>query len=222
MAASSQYFSAFYGPDFKPEHQNEVVLNEIDGPTLKAVIDYCYCCKIEINDENVDNIMAAASRMEFLTLAHQCESFYQSKLGIENCLKTLAIADTYNLQSLWKDSLIVACENFYALQEADLMKVDQRNFNSIIKEDRINSPEDLVAYRFAQWALHDQANRKKYVTTMAKWIRLEHISEEVLILMYSLYWLFNYELKRLSGNEHGHETILYDIWLFWICNSRKP
>lgn len=68
MMSASKYFRALLGPYFKEGHDNEVIISNIDGPTLNLIINYCYSGKIQITDDNIMEIVSAASAMELVLL----------------------------------------------------------------------------------------------------------------------------------------------------------
>lgn len=68
MMASSPYFNALLGPNYKEAEKKEIKLSKIDGKTLKTIIHFCYTGRVEITNDTVADILAAASSMELVQL----------------------------------------------------------------------------------------------------------------------------------------------------------
>lgn len=179
MLASSPYFKALLGPNYKETRQNEVVLKELDGKTLETVIHFCYSGHVEITGDTIGDIMAAASSMELVHLEQRCSHFWNDKLNIANCVEILMIADKYMLKDLWNESLNYASEKFDKIPKADMCKLDEKNFDAILAKDKIGVAESYIFDCFVKWVSYDEKNRSKFVATLAKSIRLQHIPVEV-------------------------------------------
>lgn len=182
MLASSPYFSALLGPNYKEANQNEIVLSEIDGKTLKTILHFCYSGLVEITDDTVNDIVAAASGMELEQLEQRCANFWSENLNVANCVNILTCADKYNLKNLWCKSFQYICENLVKIPAADMAKVDEKNFSAILAGDKINTDEKNIFNCFVQWVEHDELNRSNSVSLLANSIRLQYIPVKVSIL----------------------------------------
>lgn len=179
MVASSPYFKALLGFNFKEGHQNEIPLIGIDGPTLKTIIDYCYCCDIEIKDGNAESIIAAASSMELVDLEKKCSDFFIEEVDVRSCIDCLTIADKYNLDELWEKALLCICQNFDQIAISDMMEMDENKIEAILRAETQTAAEDDIFEYFVKWVEHDEANRSQCVASLANSMRLEHVSPKV-------------------------------------------
>lgn len=179
MVASSPYFKAMLVSNFKEANQEEVVLNAIDGATLSTVIKYCYSGSAQINEENVGGIMSAASSMMFVQLKEKCANFLRQRLGVENSIEILLIADQYNLTGLRNNAMQFICANFAEIPSADMVKLDEKMFGEILEQGKIVADETVIFDRLVQWSEHDASKRSQFVALLAKSIRLEYLPTEV-------------------------------------------
>lgn len=143
MVASSTYFKALLGPNYR-EANRKVVLNAIDGATLGIIIDYCYSGSVQIGEKNVVDIMSAASSMKFVQLEEKCAKFLRQQLSVENSIKTLLIADQYNSMGLRNHAMQFICANFAKTSSADIVKLDEKMFGEILEQSKIVADENVI------------------------------------------------------------------------------
>lgn len=86
LMASSEYFTALLGPNFREGAQNEIPLEEVDGATFKIILNFIYTGRIEINNGNIFDIIGAASHLRLTALEERCGEFWAANLSIENCV----------------------------------------------------------------------------------------------------------------------------------------
>lgn len=181
MATSSPYFGALLGANFKERDQNEISISGIDGSTLGMIIDYCYTCDIKINNDNAEQLMAAASSLELVELEQKCSNFWMAKLDIGNCVDFVMIAYKYNLKNLYEKSFNCICNNFENVETGDIVRIDKRIFEAIFRTKRVVAAEDNIFDSFVRWVQNDVLERSKFVASLSNLIRLQHISKEVYI-----------------------------------------
>lgn len=180
MVAASPYFHALLGPNYREANENDVVLTDIDGKTLTSVIEFCYTGRIKIDTDNVNAIMAAASSKELIHLEKICSQFWSEKLDISNCLSVLLVAEKYHLTDLRHTSVLYICANFVDIPIAEMVKVDEKMLEAILKQDQLSAPESFIFECFMKWVQHDELHRSVHVALLANLIRLEHIPGEVM------------------------------------------
>lgn len=179
MMASSPYFKMLLGSKRPEMDQDEVILSDIDGATLKTIIQFCYSGHAQITCDTADDVMTAAIDMELNYLEEICLDFWNDKLAIDNCVTQLMFASKYDLIEMWNNSLFFICDKFEQIPIADMVELDEENFEAILKEDEIAADESTIFSRFVEWVQHDKAERAQYVATMTNSIRLQHMPTEV-------------------------------------------
>lgn len=176
---ASKYFQALLGPNFKEGHEEEVTLPNVDGPTLKSIIDFCYSGNIKITDENIMEVISAASAMELVFIEQKCEQFWNNRLAAPNCVETFLQADKYNFLELRKKSLDFICENFVLVGCNKFQELEFSHFSEIMKCDEIQALESSIFLHSLKWVDYDVENRSKYAPELIKLIRLGKIEPEV-------------------------------------------
>lgn len=180
MMSSSNYFRALLGPNFKEGDDNEVTISNIDGATLKMIINYCYSGKIQITDDNIMEIVSAASAMEFVRIEQKCEQFWLDTLTTSNCVEIFSAADKYSFKDLRKISFDFICAHFEALDANELRKIKMSYFSELLKCDQIQAREDFIFQRLAEWTDYHETTRSKHVPELMKTIRLMKITQPVM------------------------------------------
>lgn len=177
--SASKYFRALLGPHFKEGQEKEMPVSDVDGPTLKAIIDFCYSGNIKITSENVDRVLAAASAMELVLIEKKCEQFWGDHLSTGNCVDTFLRADKYSFTDLRKKLLEFMCKNFKAVADKQILDLEYQHLSEILKCDEIHALEDDIFECLERWIEYDNENRSKYVPNLFQFIRLGKITQPV-------------------------------------------
>lgn len=180
MMSASKYFQALLGPNFK-EGQEEEVTIDIDGRTLKSIIDFCYTGKLNITEENITRIIAAASSMELVVIEEKCQQFWHDNLATSNCVEIFSLADQYSFVRLRNKSFKMICEYFENVSIDELQALPFQCFAELVKCDQIHSvwQEEFIFQRMALWVDFNEENRSQYAPELFQWIRLSILSKEV-------------------------------------------
>lgn len=185
MMSSSDYFRARLGPDFEDGKKDEFVISNTDGPTLKAIIGFCYSGKIQISVDNIMQIIDTASHTGLDRIERKCEQFWIENLQESNCLEIFEAADKYSLKDLRKTSFEFICENFEALDGSELQKVKVSIFSELLRNGQVKAREEFIFERLVEWAGYHETTRAKHIPDLFKSIRLEKISQPVRSLQFS-------------------------------------
>lgn len=179
MMSASTYFHALLGPNFKEGKDKEVFIPDVDGASLKSIIDFCYTGNITINNENIMSIIAAASRMEMVDIEEECERHWIQNLDFQNVVETFMSADEYSLTELRKKSFNLMCMSFNDVTASQLKQLDHHHFVELLKCNRIFGPEEDVCRKLIQWVDHDKKNRSKHAAALLKLVRWDLIPVQV-------------------------------------------
>lgn len=179
LTASSKYFAAALGPNFREGNQSEFILDGIDGAMVKSIVDFCYSGRIDLSEGNVDQFLAIASSREFDLLEEKCWIFYAEKLSITNAVNTLMIADRYSNLISRQKAFDVVCESFETLPETDIQQLEHRLLLEILKCDEIQATEECVLQRVLKWFQIEMGEREQHMPELLKLIRLEYIPLQV-------------------------------------------
>lgn len=164
MAACSPYFrEIFFTEDGKEvENTKEVVLDDVNPTILDMIIQYLYSAEIDLNDENVQDIIAVSNRFQIPSVFTVCVNYLQKKLSISNCMAIFRMGLVLNCPRL-----AVAARNFIAdrfellHKDEEFLKLAAHELFAIIGGDSLNvEKEEMVFEAVMAWVGHDKERTK--------------------------------------------------------------
>ncbi|EDV30049.1 uncharacterized protein Dana_GF15965, isoform A [Drosophila ananassae] len=113
LAASSDYFCAMFADCAMIEsRQEEINLYGITARAMGAIIDYIYTSLLELNADNIEEILAAATHVQVREVIERCTMFLETKIEMDNCLAIAGMADIYGQMALSRRAYRFICANF--------------------------------------------------------------------------------------------------------------
>lgn len=152
---------------------------DIGGSLLKQIVDFCYTGRITLTEENVDDILAAATSMELTMLQEKCHQFWEINFSGDNLVFTLQRADKYDLMGLRQEALDNICECFESVPIAELQQLDERLFNAVLSSGSIEGDETMIFDRLMQWVNGNENDRAPHVPKLFRHIELKLLSMTV-------------------------------------------
>lgn len=114
LSASSRYFEAMFRPTLGlcENQQKSIVLHSIDTSTLRALIDFIYTGHIAIEQQNVQELLAAGDMLQIPEVVEECCAFLCRELHASNALGILRFAETHHCEQLVQSAQNFVFTNF--------------------------------------------------------------------------------------------------------------
>lgn len=142
-----------------------------------------YTEEIEINEENVEALLAAASFLEFPFLSERCFEFL-ARPGLvnkSNCLGFWALAHSYELKDLTELAFPFVLRHFLEIvQYNDFQRLICVVLKELLENDalQVHSEED-VFNAIIDWVEFDSINRKANFPVLIRCVRLHLLPSTV-------------------------------------------
>ncbi|XP_060079210.1 kelch-like protein 28 [Ylistrum balloti] len=153
LAAASPYFKAMFTLDLNESRQDVVELFEVDFESVSQVVTYAYTGTLEICQENVQNLLAAASLFQIIPVQKACARFLETQLDNNNCVGIYCFAQAHSCLSLQVKAREHIEKNFmdvYQCEEFLRLPVDK--VKEIVGSDELNvDKEDIVFEAVLAW-----------------------------------------------------------------------
>ncbi|XP_034069359.1 kelch-like protein 41a [Gymnodraco acuticeps] len=181
LSACSPYFRELYfSEDDKETDKMEVVLENLDPDVMEAIVNYMYSADIDINDDNVQGILAAANRFQIPSVFTVCVNYLQKQLSEKNCLGIYRLALMLNSSRLALASRNHIADRFETLaKEADFLELSPPELFAIIGADALNvEKEEVVFETLMSWIRKDKENRVKSLEEAFDCVRFRLLPEK--------------------------------------------
>lgn len=173
LSASSLYFEAMFGNDFN-ENKNKIVkFHSISYNILKSLIAFIYTGKIEINQVNVQELLAAADMLQLHEVVNGCAKYLCRELHPSNALGILRFAEAHSCKELSQSANDFINLHFpeVALQE-EILEISSQMFSRLISSEMIRvDSESQVFFAAMRWLKQDGL-RKRFVFDVLANVRL--------------------------------------------------
>ncbi|XP_061696694.1 kelch-like protein 41a isoform X2 [Syngnathoides biaculeatus] len=181
LAACSPYFRELYfSEDGKEMDKKEVVLEDLDPAVMEAIVNYMYSTEIDINDDNVQDIMAVASRFQIPSVFTVCVNFLQQKLTTKNCLGIYRLGLMLNCPRLAIAARDYIADRFVTVaKDEDFLELAPHELFALIGADALNvEKEEVVFESLMRWIRKDKENRIKSLQEAFECIRFRLLPEK--------------------------------------------
>lgn len=178
VSALNPFFAAMFQTPMKEMESREVTLTGIDGDSLKGLVDFCYTGDIEIKEENVEGLLAAATQLQFAEVAQRCSNLLLDNLSTSNCLGILSAAHLYHLPELMSVSKQFACDHFKEVSKEDefaAMSFD--HFEELMDRDDLSVDcEEDVFHTIFRWVRFNETERMGFLGKLLPLLRMKRLS----------------------------------------------
>ncbi|WKX94001.1 hypothetical protein Q1695_011343 [Nippostrongylus brasiliensis] len=116
LAAASPYFrKTFSSCSYENSNEIRIVVEGIDGKTLRVLVDFMYTGRIVINENNVRALFGAAEILQLDCIRNECLRYLIEHLSISNCMESAAFAKTHSCIELDDAAVSFAGQHFGVL-----------------------------------------------------------------------------------------------------------
>lgn len=154
LSSVSDYFSAMFTNNLSESFKTDIEMNDIDGNALKALIDYIYTGKIDLNDLNVFKILQVANFLQLDSVVKQGCDFLSNNLKITNCVSIYRFGEEQSLSQLKSISYKYLIENFekLATNRELLNELNEHELAELFDDEYLNvSSEESVYETLFKW-----------------------------------------------------------------------
>ncbi|NP_001082404.1 kelch like family member 41 L homeolog [Xenopus laevis] len=183
LAACSPYFREFFLSDEAEEKKKNVELDNVDPSTMEAILKYLYSADIDLNDSNVQDIFALASRYQIPSVFTVCVTYLQRRLSPSNCLAIFRLGLLLDCPRLAVTARDYVCDRFMQIcNEEDFLQLAPHELIAVISSDALNvEKEELVFEAVIRWVQTDKENKEKSLSDLFDCIRFRLMPEKYVI-----------------------------------------
>ncbi|XP_069472262.1 kelch-like protein 41 [Ambystoma mexicanum] len=179
LAACSPYFREYFLSE-ENEKKKEVVLENVDPAVMEVILRYLYSADIALDDSNVQDIFALASRFQIPSVFTVCVTYLQRRLAPNNCLAIFRLGLLLDCPRLAVTARDYVSDRFEQIcKEDDFMQLAPHELISVISTDSLNvEKEEVVFEAVMKWARTDKENKVKSLGEVFDCIRFRLMPEK--------------------------------------------
>ena len=182
LAANSDYFHAMFTAEMKESNQEVIELKDesISSAVVKIVMDSIYTGELNVNEENVFEVLAAADHLQVTTVVQQCcdflkREFIQLRLDLPNYCLLYTVADRHGLRDLQEAAEKKMASMFKDICESKefLTHIGGDQLFSLLSRDDLSSPSETFVFKSVmQWIKHKEEERMAVAAKVIGAVRL--------------------------------------------------
>ncbi|KAJ8282149.1 hypothetical protein COCON_G00046680 [Conger conger] len=183
LASCSPYFCAMFTADMSESKARRVEIRDVDGQTLRRLVDYIYTAEIEVTEDNVQVLLPAASLLQLMDVRLACCHFLQAQLHSTNCLGIRAFADLHACTQLLSQAHAYAEQHFSEVMLGEeFLSLSLQQVCGLISSDKLTvSTEEKVFEAMISWIKQDKETRLEHMPKLMEHVRLPLLSRDYLV-----------------------------------------
>lgn len=179
LCACSSFFRSIFLSDLDESKKREIVLEDVEPGVMGLILKYLYTSKINVTEQNVQDIFAVANLYQIPSIFTVCVSFLQKRLSLSNCLAVFRLGLMLDCPRLAVSARNYACERFHLIsRDEDFLQLLPSELAAILANDNLNvETEEAVFEALMNWVSRDAANREKELPGLLDCVRLRLVNE---------------------------------------------
>ena len=192
LASYSDYFYAMFADGMKESNQEVIELKDesLSPHVFKVVMDCIYSGDLQINEENVFEVLAAADYLQVRNVLQQCcdflltEIIQSARFDIQMYRRVWTVTDKHNLREVKKaaDHKMASMYTDVGESEEFLSNIDADQLLSLLGRDDLNAPSETFVFKSVmQWIKHKKEERMEAASKVIGAVRLSLVDVKVVI-----------------------------------------
>ncbi|XP_040022824.2 kelch-like protein 40b [Gasterosteus aculeatus] len=182
LCACSSYFRSIFLSDLEESKKSEIVLEDVEPGVMGLILKYLYTSKINVTEQNVQDIFAVANVYQIPSIFTVCVSFLQKRLSLSNCLAIFRLGLMLDCPRLAVSARNFACERFQLIsRDEEFFQLLPGELAAILANDNLNvETEEAVFEALMNWVSRDTEGREKDLPGLLDCVRLRLVKEDYL------------------------------------------
>ncbi|NXP15538.1 KLHL4 protein, partial [Thinocorus orbignyianus] len=182
LSAVSDYFAAMFTNDVREAKQEEIKMEGVDPDALKALVRYAYTGILELKEDTIESLLAAACLLQLSQVIEVCCNFLMKQLHPSNCLGIRSFGDAQGCTELLKVAHTYTMEHFTeVIKNQEFLLLPANEIAKLLSSDDINVPdEEAIFQALMMWVRHDLQNRQRDLGMLLSYIRLPLLPPQLL------------------------------------------
>lgn len=146
LSAISPYFRSMFTGDLCESRQKVIKMENIEGDILATLVRFAYSSKLEINNVNVEGLLAASNLLQIKEVEKMCCDYLQAQLHSSNCLGIWALAEHHHCRELSAYTFKFILKHFSMVcQDEEFCCLSLKDVKIILNDPNlsINSEEEV-------------------------------------------------------------------------------
>ncbi|XP_029384792.1 kelch-like protein 40b [Echeneis naucrates] len=182
LCACSSYFRSIFLSDLEESKKREIVLEDVEPGVMGLILKYLYTSKINVTEQNVQDIFAVANIYQIPSIFTVCVSFLQKRLSLSNCLAIFRLGLMLDCPRLAVSARNYACERFQLIsRDEEFLQLLPSELAAILTNDNLNvETEEAVFEALMNWVSRDTETRENELPGLLDCVRLRLVSDDYL------------------------------------------
>ena len=192
LASYSDYFYAMFADGMKESNQDVIELKDesLSPHVFKVVMDCIYSGDLQINEENVFEVLAAADYLQVRNVLQQCcdflltEIIQSARFDVQLYCRVWTITDKHSLREVKEaaDHKMASMYTDVGESEEFLSNIDADQLLSLLGRDDLNAPSETFVFKSVmQWIKHKKEERMEAASKVIGAVRLSLVDVKVVI-----------------------------------------
>ncbi|KAJ7310500.1 hypothetical protein JRQ81_007422 [Phrynocephalus forsythii] len=182
LSAVSDYFAAMFTNDVREAKQEEIKMEGVDPDALKDLVRYAYTGILELKEDTIESLLAAACLLQLPPVIEVCCSFLMKQLHPSNCLGIRSFGDAQGCTELLQVAHVYTTEHFMeVIKNQEFLLLPASEIAKLLSSDDLNVPDEESIFKaLMMWVRHDLQNRQRDLGMLLSYIRLPLLSPQLL------------------------------------------
>ncbi|XP_054852384.1 kelch-like protein 4 isoform X2 [Eublepharis macularius] len=182
LSAVSDYFAAMFTNDVREAKQEEIKMEGVDPDALQALVHYAYTGVLELKEDTIESLLAAACLLQLSQVIDVCCNFLMKQLHPSNCLGIRSFGDAQGCPELLRVAHMYTMEHFIeVIKNQEFLLLPASEIAKLLSSDDINVPDEEAIFKaLMMWVRHDLQSRQRELGMLLSYIRLPLLSPQLL------------------------------------------
>ncbi|XP_043912925.1 kelch-like protein 4 [Protopterus annectens] len=215
LSAVSDYFAAMFTNDVREAKQEEIKMEGVDPAALKSLVHYAYTGVLELKEDTIESLLAAACLLQLSQVIEVCCNFLMKQLHPSNCLGIRSFADAQGCLQLLKVAHSYTMEHFLeVIRNQEFLLLPDSEILKLLASDDINVPdEETIFQALMVWVKYDLQNRQQALGMLLSNVRLPLLPPQLLA---------DLETSPIFTEDLECQKLLMEAMKYHLLPERRP
>ena len=183
LSAASPFFFKLLQSDMKENREGIVRFEEISSAVMEEVLEFIYSGSVEVTQENVEDLIAAANYLLIPGLKTVSGRFLEEQMSESNCVSTFYFAEKYQCDELIVNTTKFIHANFASVAAMDeFLNLEAKEVERWISSDEISVAAEAGVFKVVlKWIEQNNSERVESFEKLFGHVRLASLSRDFLI-----------------------------------------